>query len=151
MKLTEIPLKWVQLAEVCSCIRNRDSSVGIATGYGLDDQGFRFRVPVESEIFFPTLRPHQLWGPPSLISIGYRGLPGRKRPVREADHSPPAIAKVKKNMDLYIHSPIRLHGLVLNYLSTGTLFLRLSFFRESQRWFRPNWIGTRSVTKQNTT
>jgi hypothetical protein len=23
-------------------------------------------------------------------------------------------------MDLYIHSPIRLHGLVLNYLGTGT-------------------------------
>jgi hypothetical protein len=23
-------------------------------------------------------------------------------------------------MDLYIHSPIRLHGVVLNYLSTGT-------------------------------
>jgi hypothetical protein len=23
-------------------------------------------------------------------------------------------------MDLYIHSPIRLHGVMLNYLSTGT-------------------------------
>jgi hypothetical protein len=23
-------------------------------------------------------------------------------------------------MDLYIHSPIRLHGVVLNYISTGT-------------------------------
>jgi hypothetical protein len=26
-------------------------------------------------------------------------------------------------MDLYIHSPIRLHGVVLNYLSTGTTLL----------------------------
>jgi hypothetical protein len=26
-------------------------------------------------------------------------------------------------MDLYIHSPIRLNGLVLNYLSTGTTLL----------------------------
>jgi vacuolar-type H+-ATPase subunit I/STV1 len=24
-------------------------------------------------------------------------------------------------VDLYIHSPIRLHGVVLNYLSTGTI------------------------------
>jgi hypothetical protein len=26
----------------------------------------------------------------------------------------------QENVDLYIHSPIRLHGVVLNYLSTGT-------------------------------
>jgi hypothetical protein len=26
----------------------------------------------------------------------------------------------RENVDLYIHSPIRLHGVVLNYLSTGT-------------------------------
>jgi hypothetical protein len=40
--------------------------------------------------------------------------PRVKRPGREADHSPPTSAEVKKNMDLYIHSPIRLHGVVLN-------------------------------------
>jgi hypothetical protein len=33
-------------------------------------------------------------------------FPGVKRPVREADHS--------ENVDLYIHSPIRLHAVVLN-------------------------------------
>jgi hypothetical protein len=33
---------------------------------------------------------------------------------REAGHSPPANAEVKKNVDLYIRSPIRLHGIVLN-------------------------------------
>jgi hypothetical protein len=27
------------------------------------------------------------------------------RPERESDHSPPPSAEVKKNMDLYIHSP----------------------------------------------
>jgi hypothetical protein len=48
--------------------------------------------------------------------------PGVKRPGREADHSPPASAQVKK-VDLYIHSPIRLHGVVLNFLSTGTTLL----------------------------
>jgi hypothetical protein len=42
-----------------------------------------------------------------------------KRPGREADHTPPTSAEVK-NVDLYIRSPIRLHGIVLNYLSTET-------------------------------
>jgi hypothetical protein len=31
--------------------RSRDSAVGIATSYGLDDQGLRVRVPGESRIF----------------------------------------------------------------------------------------------------
>jgi hypothetical protein len=35
-------------------------------------------------------------------------FPGVKRPVREADHSPPSSAEVR------FDSPIRLHGLVLN-------------------------------------
>jgi hypothetical protein len=36
-------------------------------------------------------------------------------------HSPLASAKVKKYVALYIHSPIRLHGIVLNELSTGAI------------------------------
>jgi hypothetical protein len=32
-------------------IKSRDSAVGIATGYRLDDQGVRVRVPVGSRIF----------------------------------------------------------------------------------------------------
>jgi hypothetical protein len=42
---------------------------------------------------------------------------------READHSPTTSAEVKKNVDLYIHSPIRHHGVVFNQLSTGTTLL----------------------------
>jgi hypothetical protein len=41
-------------------------------------------------------------------------FPGVKRPGREADHSPPTSAVGQENVDLYIHSPIRLHGIVLN-------------------------------------
>jgi hypothetical protein len=37
-------------------------------------------------------------------------FPGVKRPGRESVHSPPASAAVKKYVDLYIHSTIRLHG-----------------------------------------
>jgi hypothetical protein len=36
-----------------------------------------------------------------------------KRPGREADLSPPTSAEVKDCMELYLHSPIRLHGMVL--------------------------------------
>jgi hypothetical protein len=39
---------------------------------------------------------------------------GVKRHGREAGHLPPTSAEVKKNVELYIHSPIRLHGVVLN-------------------------------------
>jgi hypothetical protein len=37
-----------------------------------------------------------------------------ERPRREADHSPPSIAEVKEFVKLYLHSPIRLHGVVLS-------------------------------------
>jgi hypothetical protein len=33
---------------------------------------------------------------------------------READHSPPSSAEVKECVELYLHSPMRLHGVVLS-------------------------------------
>jgi hypothetical protein len=40
--------------------------------------------------------------------------PEVKRPGREADRSPLTSAEVIKKLDLYNHSPIRLHVVVLN-------------------------------------
>jgi hypothetical protein len=48
-----------------------NSSVGIATGYGLDNRGVGVRVPIGSRIFSSPNRPDQLWGPPNLLSSGY--------------------------------------------------------------------------------
>jgi hypothetical protein len=87
-------------------LRSRDSAVGIATGYGLDDRGGleyesregRHSVQTGSEVNQPPTQ----W------------VPGAKRPGREADHSPPTSAEVKK-MWIYNPLPIPLHGVVLNY------------------------------------
>jgi desulfoferrodoxin (superoxide reductase-like protein) len=90
---------------------SRDSIVGIATDYGLDDRWVGVRVPVRSRIFSsPALGCTQH----TIQWVTVALSPGVKRQGREADHSPPASAEVKENVALYIHSPIRLHGVVLN-------------------------------------
>jgi hypothetical protein len=72
---------------------SRDSVVGIVTGYGLDDRGVGVGVPVGSRIFVQTGSGVHL----SSYQMGTGGSsPGIKRPGREADHSPPASAEVKK-------------------------------------------------------
>ena len=72
--------------------RGPDSSVGIATGYGLDGLGIESRW---GEIFRTC--PDRPWGPPSLLYNGYRVFPGvKERPERDADPSLPFSAVVKK-------------------------------------------------------
>jgi hypothetical protein len=58
----------------CQSVVGRDSSVGIATRYGLDFPGIDSRRG--GEIF--RTRPDRLWGPPSLLYNGYRIFPGSK-------------------------------------------------------------------------
>jgi hypothetical protein len=72
--LTPLVWKCYYLFMVYLTKRSRDSSVGIETGYGLDDREVAVRVPVGSRIFSSPRRPDRLWGPPSLLSNGYRGL-----------------------------------------------------------------------------
>jgi hypothetical protein len=85
---------------------SRDSVVGIATGYVLDDREFGVRLPVGSSIFSSPRGPDRLRGPRSLLSNGYGGLfpRGVKRPGREAEYSPPAAAEVKK-IWIYLSTP----------------------------------------------
>jgi hypothetical protein len=94
--------------------RSRDSVVGIATGYWLDDRGVGVRVPVGSRIFSTSSRPALGSTQPPVQWVPGALSPGIKQQGREADHSPPTSAEVKKDVDLCIHSPIRLHGVVLN-------------------------------------
>jgi len=51
---------------------------------------------------------------PASYSITKGSFPGVKWPGREAGHSLPSSAEFKEWVDLYLHSPIRLHGAVLS-------------------------------------
>jgi hypothetical protein len=78
-------------------MRSRDSVVGIATAYRLDDRGVGVRVSVGSRIFSSPRRPDGLWGrQPPIQWVPGALSPGVKRPWLEADHSPPVSAEVKK-------------------------------------------------------
>jgi hypothetical protein len=46
----------------------------IRTGYRLDDRGVGVRGPLGLRIFSSPHRPDRLWGSPSLLSNGHRGL-----------------------------------------------------------------------------
>jgi hypothetical protein len=97
------------------------SAVSIATGYGLD-RGVGIRIPVGSRIFSTPKRSDRFWGPPSLLSNAYRVFyPGVKMPVREADHSPPTSAEVKKAW-IYIFTPPHMPSWRSAELVTGDNF-----------------------------
>ena len=72
----------------------RDSSVGIATRYGLDGPGIKSR---RGEIFRP--------GAHSVSYImGTGSFPGVKRPGSGVNHPLPSGAEVKERVQLYLYS-----------------------------------------------
>jgi hypothetical protein len=108
-----------------------NNSVGIALGYGLDDRGSRVRFPAGAGNFLFTTAFGTALGPtrppiqwvPGPLSLGV------KRREREVDHSPPSSAEVKVCVELYLHSPIRLHGVDLSY-AQGRLYLYLTLGKQ---------------------
>ena len=66
----------------------RDSSVGIATGYGLDGPGIESRWRAR---FSAPVRTGLLDHPDSVAS---RSFPGVKRPRHGVDHPPPSSAEI---------------------------------------------------------
>ena len=69
----------------------RDSSVGIATRFGLDGPGSNSG----GNKIFRTC-PDPPWGPPNLLYKGYRFLPGVKRPGRGVDHPSHLASSLRK-------------------------------------------------------
>jgi hypothetical protein len=88
------------------------------TGYGLGDRMIGVRFPAGGGNF--SLHHRVQTGSeahPASYPVGTGDLSLRvKRPGREADHSPLSSAEVKECVELYLHSPIRLHGVVLSYV-----------------------------------
>jgi hypothetical protein len=76
---------------------SRDSTVGIANGYGLDSQGFRVPSPGRGKnfLFSTSSRPAQGQTQPPIRRVPEALYLGVKRPGRAADHSPPISAEVK--------------------------------------------------------
>jgi len=79
---------------------SRDSSVGIATRYGLDYPGIEFRWGARFSA------PVQM-GPgsrPASYTMGTGSFPGVKRPGLGVDHPPASSAEVKERVELYLYS-----------------------------------------------
>jgi hypothetical protein len=139
----------------------------IATSYGLDDRGVGVRVQVGARIFTSPCCPERLWGPPSLLSNGYRGLfpGGVKRPGREAGPSPPTGAEVEKTcfylpyhiipyMQIffyilwltykYMATSISAHFLFSGMLRAIIIFMAPDFIKLAKSHLLGNAIGNKS-------
>jgi hypothetical protein len=120
-------------------VGSRDSAVGIATGYGLEDRGVGVRVPVGAKIFSFPCRPDRSWGP---IHPRFRWEQGTlssgvKRLGREADHSSPTSAGVKKTWFYTSTLPYVSHTLcsvtLLMSFSFSTIFCSTAFCHKKSR------------------
>jgi hypothetical protein len=87
--------------------KGRDSSVSIATGYGVDGRGGRSPSPGSVKNFLFSTSPRTALGPtqPPMKWVTWPLSLGVKRPGSEADHSPPAGAEVKK-IWIYTSTPL---------------------------------------------
>jgi hypothetical protein len=67
------------------------------------------------EFFCTPPCPDRLWGPPSLLFNGYRGcFPGGKATESWGWPFTSSLCRGWECMELYLHSPIRLHGVALS-------------------------------------
>jgi hypothetical protein len=80
---------------------DRNSSVGIAAGYGLDGLGIesRFGARFSAQVY-TGLSAHL-----ASYTMGTGSFLGVKRPRRGVDHPPPSSADVKERVELYLYSP----------------------------------------------
>jgi hypothetical protein len=103
-----LPFTLPSLIEISvHVVVSRDSSVGIALDYGLDDRGSRVRFSVGAGNFSFTTASRTALGPtqPPIKLVRGALSVGVERSCRKADHSHPSSAEVKERVELYLHSP----------------------------------------------
>ena len=74
----------------------QDSSVGIATRYGLDSPGIESRWGARFSASVQTGSEAN----PASYTMGTGSFPGVKRPGRGVDHPPPSGAEIKERVEL---------------------------------------------------
>jgi len=104
-KCVQKGLSWKRRTEcsvyILKCHMSRDSSVGIATRYGLDGPGIeslwvaRFSAPIRT-----GSEAH-----PASYTAGTGSFPGVKRSGRGVRHPPVSNAEIKERVELYLCSP----------------------------------------------
>jgi hypothetical protein len=99
-------------------LRGRDSSVVIATRYGLDGPGIESRCG--DEIFRP--RPYRPYSPPSLLYNGYR----LKRTELGTYH-PPSKYRGRESVGIYLYSPSGPQWPVIRRTFTFTIVITVPF------------------------
>jgi hypothetical protein len=114
--LVRIKDSFLSLYVYLLSLLSQDSAVGIATGYGLDDQGVgvgsagggkNFHFSMSSRLALGSTQP-PIWRVPGAIS------PGVKWPGHEADHPPPPSTEIEKMWVYTATLTLRLHAVVLN-------------------------------------
>jgi hypothetical protein len=91
--------------------KSHDSSGGITLGYEPDYRASRVRFPARAENFYLHHRVQNGSGAhPASYPMGTRG----SFLGRESDHSLTSSAEVKERVEIYLHSPVCLHGMVLS-------------------------------------
>jgi hypothetical protein len=117
-----------RLSEVYQVVRIKkiciDISLCIVTRLQAGRSWFWGSIPGGGWEFFSSPPcAERLWGPPRVLFNRFQEfLPWE--PGREANHSPPSNVEVKECVELYLHSPVRLHGVVLSLnKAQGQLYL----------------------------
>jgi hypothetical protein len=92
-------------------VMSHGSVVIIATAYGLDDRGLGVRATVGSRILISPYRPHAASYP---MGTGGSFLAGKAAGGMKLTTHLQLIPSNQENAALYIHSLVRLHGVLLN-------------------------------------
>jgi hypothetical protein len=130
--------------------KSRDSSVGKATGYGLDGRGVGSSSLGRGKIFLLSTSSRPVVGPihPTIQWVPGSSFKGGKAARAWSWPLTSDYCGGQENVELYIDSPIHLHGVLINYSSTGTILpFTFSYFKCSACCSMPRkltmWSGGR--------